>query len=77
MLSATSPELLPSIPVERQRFLLRKLQQLGITPTRASDEDLFRSYFRENYRKAIANGQIYPSLDYTQPFLPPANFLSP
>jgi hypothetical protein len=66
-----------TIPEERRRSLIRKLENLGLTAESAAEENVRLTYFRNAYRRALANERFYPHSDYAEPFVAPANFLSP
>jgi hypothetical protein len=65
-----------TIPDERRLSLVRKLENLGLTAERAAEENVRQTYFRNLYRRAVANERFYPDSDYGEPFVAPANFLS-
>lgn len=66
-----------TIPDERRGSLIRKLEDLGMTAERAAEENVRQTYFRNAYRQALANERFHPDSDDAEPFVAPANFLSP
>jgi len=60
------------IPVKRQRYIIEKLNKLGI-----GAKNLTEQMYEDMYIDAISSGRIYNERNRTKPFIPPATFLAP
>ena len=60
------------IPVKRQRYIIEKLNKLGIDA-----KNLTEQTYEDMYIDALSSGRIYNERNRTKPFIPPATFLAP
>ncbi len=60
------------IPVERQRYLIEKLDNLGIDAKNFTER-----IYEDMYNNTISSGRFYYDRNGTKPFIPKATFLAP